>query len=158
MKETIENIKKVYQYGKEYKKHLIGMIMGVIFGTAIGIILPLLTAKQIVYFTSNVWNQLLITSLVIFAVQAFAAFGAMFFTRRNHQYFSRGTMKNLQMSLGKEILKITQNDMDKNSSGMFIQRILNDTEKMADFISWGRFRKFKADIRKCWCVVCNFYY
>ena len=46
-------------------------------------------------------------------------------------------MKNLQMSLGKEILKITQNDMDKNSSGMFIQRILNDTEKMADFISWG---------------------
>ena len=137
MKETIENIKKVYQYGKEYKKHLIGMIMGVIFGTIIGIIVPLLTAKQIVYFTSNVWNQLIIISLVIFCVQAFAAFGAMFFTRRNHQYFSRGTMKNLQMRLGKEILKISQNDMDRNSSGMFIQRILNDTEKMSDFISWG---------------------
>lgn len=137
MKETIENIKKVYQYGKEYKKHLIGMIMGVIFGTIIGIIVPLLTAKQIVYFTSNVWNQLIIISLVIFGVQAFAAFGAMFFTRRNHQHFSRGTMKNLQMKLGKEILKISQNDMDRNSSGMFIQRILNDTEKMSDFISWG---------------------
>ena len=27
--------------------------------------------------------------------------------------------------------------MDQNSSGMFIQRIINDTEKMADFISWG---------------------
>ena len=62
MKETIENIKKVYLYGKEYKKHLIGMIMGVIFGTIIGIIVPLLTAKQIVYFTSNVWNQLIIIS------------------------------------------------------------------------------------------------
>lgn len=137
MKETIKNIKEVYQYGKEYRKHLIGMIMGVIFGTIIGIIVPILVAKQIVYFTSNEWKQLVIISLVILAVQAYNAFGAMFFTRRNHQYFSRGTMKNLQIKLGKEILNITQKDMDQNSSGMFIQRIMNDTEKMADFISWG---------------------
>ena len=137
MKETIGNIKKVYQYGKEYRKHLIGMIMGVIFGTIIGIIVPILVAKQIVHFTSSEWKQLVIISLVILAVQAYNAFGAMFFTRRNHQYFSRGTMKNLQINLGKEILNITQKDMDQNSSGMFIQRIMNDTEKMADFISWG---------------------
>ena len=137
MKETIGNIKKVYLYGKEYRKHLIGMIMGVIFGTIIGIIVPILVAKQIVHFTSSEWKQLVIISLVILAVQAYNAFGAMFFTRRNHQYFSRGTMKNLQINLGKEILNITQKDMDQNSSGMFIQRIMNDTEKMADFISWG---------------------
>ena len=137
MKETIGNIKKVYQYGKEYRKHLIGMIMGVIFGTIIGIIVPILVAKQIVYFTSSEWKQLVIISFVILGVQAYNAFAAMFFTRRNHQYFSRGTMKNLQIKLGKEILNITQKDMDKNSSGMFIQRIMNDTEKMADFISWG---------------------
>ena len=137
MKETIGNIKKVYQYGKEYRKHLIGMIMGVIFGTIIGIIVPILVAKQIIYFTSSEWKQLVIISFVILGVQAYNAFGAMFFTRRNHQYFSRGTMKNLQIKLGKEILNITQKDMDQNSSGMFIQRIMNDTEKMADFISWG---------------------
>ena len=137
MKETIKNIKEVYQYGKEYRKHLIGMIMGVIFGTIIGVIVPILVAKQIVYFTSNEWKQLVIISFVILGVQAYNAFGAMFFTRRNHQYFSRGTMKNLQIKLGKEILNITQKDMDQNSSGMFIQRIMNDTEKMADFISWG---------------------
>lgn len=137
MKETIGNIKKVYLYGKEYRKHLIGMIMGVIFGTIIGIIVPILVAKQIVHFTSSEWKQLVIISLVILAVQAYNAFGAMFFTRRNHQYFSRGTMKNLQINLGKEILNITQKDMDQNSSGMFIQRIMNDAEKMADFISWG---------------------
>lgn len=137
MKETIKNIKEVYQYGKEYRKHLIGMIMGVIFGTIIGVIVPILVAKQIVYFTSSEWKQLLIISFVILGVQAYNAFGAMFFTRRNHQYFSRGTMKNLQIKLGKEILNITQKDMEQNSSGMFIQRIMNDTEKMADFISWG---------------------
>lgn len=137
MKETIKNIKKVYQYGKEYKKNLIGMIIAVISSTIIGIVVPLLTAKQIVYFTSSLWQQLLIISLVIFAVQAYISFAAMFFTRRNSHYFQRGTMKKLQMKLGREILKISQNDLESNSSGMFIQRIVNDTEKMANFIGWG---------------------
>ena len=137
MKETINNIKKVYQYGKEYKKNLIGMIIAVISSTIIGIIVPLLTAKQIVYFTSNLWQQLVLISLVILGVQAYICFAAMFFTRRNSKYFQRGTMRKLQLKLGNEILKISQKDMDNNSSGMFIQRIINDTEKMADFIGWG---------------------
>jgi len=137
MSETIKNIKKVYQYGKEYKKNLIGMIFAVISSTIIGIIVPLLTAKQIVYFTSSLWEQLLIISLVILGVQAYICFAAMFFTRRNSKYFQRGTMRKLQLKLGNEILKISQKDIDNNSSGMFIQRIINDTEKMADFIGWG---------------------
>lgn len=137
MKETVNNIKKVYQYGKEYKKNLIGMIFAVISSTIIGIIVPLLTAKQIIYFTSSLWQQLLIISLVILGVQAYICFAAMFFTRRNSKYFQRGTMRKLQLKLGNEILKISQKDIDNNSSGMFIQRIINDTEKMADFIGWG---------------------
>ena len=137
MKETIKNIKTVYQYGKEYKKNLIGMIIAVISSTIIGIVVPLLTAKQIVYFTSSLWQQLFTISLVILIVQAYISFAAMFFTRRNSKVFQRGTMKNMQMKLGGEILKISQKDLDSNSSGMFIQRITNDTEKMANFIGWG---------------------
>ena len=135
MKETIKNIKKVY--GKQYKKNLIGMIIAVISSTVIGIVVPLLTAKQIVYFTSSLWQQLFSISLVILIVQAYISFAAMFFTRRNSKVFQRGTMKNMQMKLGGEILKISQKDLDSNSSGMFIQRITNDTEKMANFIGWG---------------------
>ena len=135
--ETIKNIRKVYQYGKEYKKNLIGMIIAVISSTIIGVVVPLLTARQIVYFTSNLWNQLLIVSLVILCTQCYIAFAAMFFTRRNSNYFQRNTMKNLQIKLGKEILKISQTDIDNNNSGMFIQRITTDTEKMASFIGWG---------------------
>jgi len=137
MKETVQNFKKVYAYGKEYRKHLFGMIFAVISGTLIGVLVPILTAKQIVYFTSSLWQQLLIISLVIFGVQSYINFVAMFFTRRNSKYFQRGTMKNLQLRLGREILKINQADLDHNSSGMFIQRMIQDTEKMADFIGWG---------------------
>lgn len=42
-------------------------------------------------------------------------------------------MKNLQIDLGKKVLKISQKDMDKNSSGVFIQRIVNDTDKISNF-------------------------
>ena len=113
------------------------MIIAVISSTIIGIIVPLLIAKQIVYFTSSLWQQLFSISLVILIVQAYISFAAMFFTRRNSKVFQRGTMKNMQMKLGGEILKISQKDLDSNSSGMFIQRITNDTEKMANFIGWG---------------------
>lgn len=70
MKETIKNIKRVYQYGKEYKKNLIGMCFAVVSSTVINIILPLFIAKQIVYVTSSLWQQLLIISLVIFGIKA----------------------------------------------------------------------------------------
>ncbi len=83
MKETIKNIKRVYQYGKEYKKNLFGMFFAVASSTVINIILPLFIAKQIVCFTSSLWQQLLIISLVIFCIQAYISFAAMFFTRRN---------------------------------------------------------------------------
>ena len=83
MKETIKNIKRVYQYGKEYKKNLFGMFFAVASSTVINIILTLFIAKQIVCFTSSLWQQLLIISLVIFCIQAYISFAAMFFTRRN---------------------------------------------------------------------------
>lgn len=82
MKETIKNIKRVYQYGKEYKKNLIGMFFAVASSTVVNIILPLFTAKQIVYFTSSLWQQLLVISLVIFGVQAYISFAAMFFYKK----------------------------------------------------------------------------
>lgn len=40
--------------------------------------------------------------------------------------------KNIQLDLAEEILKITQDDLNTNSSGVFIERLNNDTEKLTD--------------------------
>lgn len=157
MKETIKNIKKVYQYGKEYKKHLFGLIFAVISSIVVGLVVPVLTAKQIVYFTSSLWHQLFLISLIILGVQAYISFAAMFFTRRNSHYFQRGTMKNLQIELGREILKISQKDMDTNSSGMFIQRIINDTEKMTSFIGWGSLNHIRHILTNIGALLVTFF-
>lgn len=55
MKQTLKNIKTVYQYGKEYKSSLIFQTIGSLFGIAIGIALPILTAYQLVNLTDNKW-------------------------------------------------------------------------------------------------------
>ena len=55
MKETFNNLKKVYEFGKKYRKNLIFEIIGAVNGIIIGIILPLLAAKQIVYLYKELW-------------------------------------------------------------------------------------------------------
>lgn len=45
MKETLENLKKVYKYGKKYKKALIYQIICSIIFITFNIILPIITSK-----------------------------------------------------------------------------------------------------------------
>ena len=136
MKETFNNLKKVYEFGKKYRKNLIFEIIGAVNGIIIGIILPLLAAKQIVYFTSRIWEQLILISLIIYGIKFIEKLNSIFL-RRNTQIFRRGTVKNIQIGLGNEILKINQEDLDNNSSGTFIQRIVVDTDKMAQMFTVG---------------------
>ncbi len=57
--------------------------------------------------------------------------------RKNNQIFRRGTVRSIQMSLGREILSLDQEILDSNSSGTFIQRLTNDTEKMSRIFTNG---------------------
>ena len=136
MKDTIKNLKRVYSYGKKYKINLICEIIGAIIATTIGVVLPLLVAKQIIYLTNNIWQQVIFVSLIILMVTIFEKANSVFL-RKNTQVFRRGTVKNIQVKLGKEILKMNQKELDNNSSGMFIQRIVNDTDQMAKMFTEG---------------------
>lgn len=136
MRETINNIKRVYKFGNKYRKNLIFEMIGAVNGVIISIILPLLTAKQIVYFTSNIWEQLIVISIIFFGVKFLERLNSIFL-RTNTQVFRRGTVKNIQIELGNEILKVNQADLDSNSSGTFIQRIVVDTDKIAEMFTVG---------------------
>ena len=137
MKETITNLKKVYKnYGKEYKSSLIKIFIYSLFGIFTNIALPLLSAKFIVNFTASKFEQAIYMSLVILLVLILENTKIMLI-RKNNQVFRRGTVRNLQMSLGREILTLDQNTLDSNSSGTFIQRLTNDTEKMSRIFTNG---------------------
>ena len=136
MKETIKNLKRVYQYGKKYKKCLIIQIICCLFGIGFNVIMPLISAKLIVNFTDSVFNQAILMSIVILSLCIINEIKTLII-RKNTQIFRRGTVRNMQMSLGRETLKLEQSTIDSNSSGMFIQRLTNDTDKMAGMFTIG---------------------
>ena len=86
MKETITNLKKVYNYGKDKKLSLILEVIGSIIGIIINIILPILSAKLIVYLTDSIWNQLIITSLIVLAIDLISNLKTVLI-RKNTQIF-----------------------------------------------------------------------
>ena len=137
MKKTLLNLKKVYRrYGKEYRLSLIKILILSLFGIFTNIIIPLLSAKFIMNFTDSKFKQAIYMSLLIFVVYVLEG-TKMLLIRKNNQIFRRGTVRNIQMALGKEILSLEQKILDSNSSGTFIQRLTNDTEKMSEIFTGG---------------------
>lgn len=136
MKRTIRNLKYVYNYGKEYKKALIFESIGSIFGIVIGITLPILSAKQVVYLTDNMWIQLVFMSFVILIIGIISALKTVLI-RKNTQKFTVGVTEKMQKQLGTEILKITQTELDSNSTGTFVRRMTSDTDELANMFTTG---------------------
>lgn len=57
--------------------------------------------------------------------------------RKNTQKFTVGVTEKFQKQLGKEILKITQTDLDSKSTGVFVQRMTSDTDELANMFTTG---------------------
>ena len=136
MKKTLSNLKVVYKYGKEYKKCLIYELIGSIFGIIINIILPIITAYQLVYLTDNKWYQLIIMTMIVLGLNFISTLKTVLI-RKNTQKFVVGVSEKLQKLLGKEILKISQTDLDKKSTGVFVQRMTSDVEDLSYIFTIG---------------------
>lgn len=131
MKETIFNLKFAWKYIKDQKLRLIGFMIAGILNIIISIIVPIFSAKIIISLTNNELRQVLYTSLVILLVEIIRNF-TNYFERLFTQVVYRESFKKIQTNLGEEILKIENKCLDNNSSGVFIQRLTNDTSKIAD--------------------------
>lgn len=136
MKKTMNNLKKVFQISDEYRKYFIGILITSIVQIIIGIVLPLYTAKQIVLFSENIYEELVLASVMVLVVSLINEINN-FVMGIACRRFRMGTIKNIQMRLGTEILKIREADIQKNGTGTFIERLTQDTDKMADMFTHG---------------------
>ena len=124
-------LKKTYLFAKKDKKDLIFLLLGSIIYCTVSILIPLLTARRIVALTSSLWQQLTLITIAIFLVEVVSNFillGNNYFM--NRFYFA--IKKNIQSQLTKETLKINNATLNNNSSGLFIERINEDTNNLAD--------------------------
>ncbi len=137
MNKTLKNLKIVYnKYGREYKSALIKIVIISLFGIITNVATPLLSAKFLISFTDSNFKQAIIMILIVLAIYCIESI-KIFFIRKNNQIFRRGTVRNMQMDLGRQILRLDQTTLDSNSSGKFINLLTNDTEKMSRIFTNG---------------------
>ena len=134
MKEFIKNLKFAWKYSKDQKFKLIKYIICNIIAIIISVIIPILSAKIIVELTNNQFYQLILIAIAIFLIENLRNV-INYFCRYYSQVIYRESFINIQTELAKEILKLENKIVDENGSGVFIQRLTNDTSRLADIFN-----------------------
>ena len=131
MKYLIKNLRFAWQYVKEDRKYLFVIIFVNIIDIILNVITPILSAKIIVELTSNNFKRMILIAIMIFIVNFLSSMihliGRTFSTK-----LYRNALSKIEIDLGSNMLMLDNNCLDNNSSGVFIQRLTNDTTKMAD--------------------------
>ena len=134
MKEFKTNLKKTWKYTKNQKKELFIYLFVHVIDIAIGIILPIVSAKIIIYLTDNNYYQIAAMAIIIFFIESTRNI-FYFVERKTTQIIYRETFNMIEIDLGKEILKLENKSLDDNGSGVFIQRLTNDTGALSDIFN-----------------------
>ena len=129
--ELIKNLKFAWKYSKGQKLNLIIFILCNLLRIAISILTPILSAKIIIELTTNNYTQIILIALVIFVVEALSNF-FNYVERRCSLTIYRKTLSLLETDLARNVLKLENECLDEHGSGVFIQRLTNDTSRLSD--------------------------
>lgn len=124
------NIKRTWKYIKQARLNLIGYGLVSVIEAIISTIIPLFAAKIILNITNGVINQLIISAIIVFFIEILL-YIMLYFKGFFYQNIYQKTLIALQKALAKEILNLEIKEIDKNSSGLFIDRLNKDTQDIA---------------------------
>lgn len=129
-----KNIKSTYKYAKRGKKYLLLFLLLNIVLTVISVIVPVISAKRLITLTNGLFERLFILVILLFAIEIFRNI-MHYLCNFVYNKFYYDVRKNLQIELTRETLKITQEELNNNSSGVFIERINGDTDNLTDIFT-----------------------
>lgn len=129
-----KNLKSTYKYARKGKKYLFWFLFINLILTVISVIVPVIIAKRMVILTSGLFEKLFGFIILIFIIEIFRNIIRYLY---NYVYnkFYYDVRKNLQIELTRETLKLSQDELNHNSSGVFIERINNDTDNLTDIFT-----------------------
>jgi len=130
-KQMIKNLKKAYQYAKYNKKEFFLYFFFNIVLAIIGAIAPLISAQQLLKLSNNLLEELISLSLLVLIIEVTRNI-CHYFSRMFSQRFAREVLKRIQIDMTKEILRMETKDLDKKSSGIFIDRLVKDSTRISD--------------------------
>lgn len=134
VRNTFKLIKRTWKYAKNYRKYLFLYAFCSLIMAAISVGVPILSAQLIMNMTNGILDKLLIVAGAMFTVE-FLRNTANYFAGLTINKFRIETLNDIQVSLADETMKLTVKELDKNSSGVFIDRLSKDASQLADLFN-----------------------
>ncbi len=129
-KKFIENFKKTWIYLKGAKGNLIWYIFISIVEATMSAIIPLIAAKIVLYIADGAMKQLLLTSFLVIIIDSISH-ASQYFKDEVFRKIHLKVFVSLQEAIARETLKLEISEIDKESSGFFINRLNNDTRNIS---------------------------
>ncbi len=126
----LKNISRTWEFIKDSKGNLIGYLIISILEGLIGAILPLASAKIILNITDAAVNQLIFAALAMLVIEL-VLYLVYFLKTFFYQKIYRNTLTNLQVAVARETLKLEVKEIDRETSGLFIDRLNKDTQDIS---------------------------
>lgn len=127
----IWSLKFILPYLKKARKSFAAALIYQILMVAVNIIIPLLTSMIVIAYTDSEIHRI----LVIAAVLLLAGVVSYFFEYRSRHYFVKvysSLLNELEIDLSRKFFNLSDQCVNEYGSGIFIQRMVDDTEMVAD--------------------------
>ena len=124
------NMKRTWKYIRKSGPNLFLYVIASVIEAVISAIIPLFATKIILNITDGAINQLLMSSFVVFFIEL-VLFVMYYLKGSFYQKIYLKTLINIQKSLAGEILNLEVEEIDKNTTGLFIDRLNKDTQDIA---------------------------
>ena len=134
VKNILINFKKTWKFIKEDKKYIILFMLFSLILCGISVITPLLSAKMLLYLTDGMFKELIIVTIMVLLVELTRNLFNFLYNVLFHKYSLKATSR-IQVNIAKETIKLETAELDSNSSGIFIDRINNDTKEIVNIFS-----------------------
>lgn len=125
-----KNVSRIWKYIKKARFSLLGYGLVSIFEAIFSIVIPLITAKIILNMTSSAIKQLFLSAVALLIIKILSSF-FVFFKSYFYRKIYHKTLIGLQTTLASKILNIEIDEINKNTSGLFINRLNKDTSEIS---------------------------
>ncbi len=131
MKEIKTNLSFVWKYAKDEKKKFLVFIIINICSIIISVIIPIISARIIISLTSEEFKRIIYLAITLLVIQLFKnllSYIEQLVTYKIH----KNALAKAEIDIGREILKLSDETFNEHGTGVFIQRINNDTSRITD--------------------------
>lgn len=133
-KEIWKQLKKSFGYVKKQKKIMIVYLVISLLTCIIGVFIPMLSARLILNITDGFVEGILIAAFVLFGLEIFHNI-SNYISSKASQLIYFGCLYEIQLVMARETLRLKTKEIDEHSSGVFIDRLKNDTAEIAHIFS-----------------------